>query len=151
MTDASNSTALLANEIRKRLTDAGLGDAKLVSESAAPAPFGDATAIFGMGPLLLRFTRDRGQEFVDLASVEEPTVFHQFDDVEIAMGWRSIDDVLAKREPDSIGSVLSRIKANLSVLLQEFSAGQVRSSTARVQLAARARGDEYLARLRRNR
>jgi hypothetical protein len=60
--------------------------------------FGDAEAVFRVGTLLLRLVRDRGQEFMDLATIAAPDKFYQFDDVEIAMGWKTIDEVLAKRE-----------------------------------------------------
>ena len=36
---------------------------------------------------------DRSQDFVDLGSTATPERFHQFDDVDIAMGWRSVEQV----------------------------------------------------------
>ena len=82
--------------MRLRLATANLKDVEEVSFSPEQASFGNSEAVFRIGSVLLRLIRDRGQEFLDLASSVEPTVFHQFDDVEIAMGWKSINDVLAK-------------------------------------------------------
>src|SRR6185503_15914041 len=103
----------LMSVMRGKLIDAGLDDAELISSPPGAAPYGDKSTIFRIGPLLLRIVSERGQEFVDLASKSTPEKFHQFDDVEIAMGWRSVDEVLAKREPEPIESVLQRVKANM--------------------------------------
>ena len=134
--------------VQSRLSEAGLGDAELVSAAPESAAFGDTTATFRIRPLLLRFTRERGQEFVDLASQSEPDTFHQFDDVDMAMGWRSVDEVLAKRKPEPIAAVLRRIKANLAVLGDAFSGDRERLTRARVERAARERGHAFTARLR---
>src|SRR5262245_65487390 len=98
--------------VQSRLSGAGLGDAELVSATLESAAFGDTTAVFRIRPLLLRFTRDRGQEFVDLASQSEPGTFHHFDDVDIAMGWRSVEEVLARRGSGPIAAVLRAIRAS---------------------------------------
>jgi hypothetical protein len=130
-----------------KLRDAGLESAELVSISPAANAFGDTVAVFRIGPVLLRVTRERGQEFVDLASGVEPGIFHQFDDVEIAMGWRSIDEVLGKREPEPIESVLQRVNANLAPLFDAFSDDQERLTRARVERAGRNRGEAFMSRL----
>jgi hypothetical protein len=135
-------------EIQEALAQSGLSDAELVSTTPETAPFADTAAVFRVGPLLLRFTRERGQAFVDLASQVEPTTFHQFDDVDVAMGWRSTDDVLAKREPEPIHAVLRRVSANLGALGDAFSGDQERLTRARVEKAARERGVAFTARLR---
>jgi hypothetical protein len=106
MMEGWETMSSLINAVRSRLNEAGLGDAELVSAAPESPGFGDTAAVFRIGPLLLRFTRERGQEFVDLTSLSEPGAFQQFDDVDIAMGWRSIDEVLAMREPEQIILVL---------------------------------------------
>jgi hypothetical protein len=75
------------DSVKAQLLDAGLTDATLVISSAPEGqPFGDADAVFRVDRLLLRFVRDRGQAFLDIASNAAPTQFHQYDDFEIAMG-----------------------------------------------------------------
>jgi hypothetical protein len=135
-------------EMQDALSKAGLSDAELVSTSPQTAAFGDTAAVFRVGQLLLRFTRERGQAFIDLASQAAPTTFHQFDDVDVAMGWRSTEEVLAKREPEPVHSVLGRVSGNLGVLCDAFSGDQERLMRARVQKAARERGEAFAARLR---
>jgi hypothetical protein len=134
--------------VKCQLISAGLNDAQEVVSAPELPTFGDTTAIFRVGPLLLRFTRERGQEFLDLAASAEPKVFHQFDDVDIAMGWKSIDDVLAKREPEDVGAMLARIYENRTALVEAFSEEQERLMRARVERAARDRGKAFTDRLR---
>ncbi len=134
--------------VRAELRRAGLGEAELVSSEPEAEAFGDTSVVFQIGPLLLRFTRERGQQFIDIASQLSSTGFHQFDDVEIAMGWRSVDDVLAKRSPEPIEIVLRRVEANLSVLMEAFSKERERLTGSRVEEAARKRGEAFTAGLR---
>lgn len=138
----------LVDIVHSRLSEAELGDAELVSATPTSAAFGDTAAVFRIGTLLLRFTFERGQEFVDLASQLQPETFHQLDDVDIATGWRSVDEVLAKREPEPISAVLQHVKANFAVLCDAFSGDRERLTRVRVERAARERGQAFTARLR---
>lgn len=134
--------------VRDALVAAGFDRAEEASHTAESDHFGDAEAIFRLGSLLLRFVRDRLQVFVDLGSVTSPTTFHQFDDVEIAMGWKTIDEVLAKREPDDLVAVLTRIHDYAANLESAFSDDQVRLTRARIERAARDRGEKFVSQLR---
>lgn len=127
---------------------AGFKDFQELTHLPESNAFGDTAVVFRIGSLLLRFTKERGEEFLDLAASVEPAVFHQFDDVDIAMGWKSINDVLAKREPEDIDILLARIKSNLDILSESFSGNHERLTRARVQRAARERGQAFAARLR---
>lgn len=142
------STPPFVEEIQDALAEAGLSDAQFVFGSPEATALGDTVAVFHIGPLLLRFTRERGQAFIDLASQAEPTVFHQFDDVDVAMGWRSTDEVLAKREPEPIHAVLRRVSENLGALCDAFAGNQERLTRARLEKAKSERGQAFVARLR---
>ncbi|TAK53869.1 MAG: hypothetical protein EPO25_09100 [Gammaproteobacteria bacterium] len=145
---AGTAVSSLVDVMRGKLRDAGLGEAELISKTPVEEAFGDTAAVFRIGPVRLRFTRERGQEFVDLAAESEPEKFHQFDDVDIAMGWRSVDEVLARCEPEPIDAVLRRVKANVTTLCDAFSGHQERLTRARVDRAARDRGEAFISRLR---
>lgn len=136
------------DSIAKRLAGAGLTGATLVSSSPMAQTFGNTEAVFRLGRLLLRFVQDRGQAFLDVASEAAPTDFHQYDDVEIAMGWKTIDEVLAKREPEDLVAVLARLRANLDALSDAFSGDRERLTRGLVERAARERGREFTDRLR---
>lgn len=138
-----------SDEIMKRLDEAGLRGASLVSARPVAASFGNTEAIFQMGSLLLRFVSDRGQTHMDVAAVSVPTGFHQFGDVEIAMGWKTIDQVLAMREPEDLTVVLVRLRANLDTLIDAFSGPRERLTRGLVERARQERGREFSDRLRR--
>jgi hypothetical protein len=137
--------------IRKNLREAGFEDTELVMAAPVSDAFGDTTAIFRIGLFLLRFTRDHDQEFVDLATQSAPETFYQFNDVDIAMGWRSINQVLAMREPEPIGAVLQRLNAYSTLLREAFSGGREQFTRARIERAARERREAFIARLQRKR
>jgi hypothetical protein len=134
--------------VRDALEAAELKGAEEISQLPESEHFGNMEATFRVGSLLIKFVRDRLQAFVDLGSTSSPTKFHQFDDVEIAMGWKTIDQVLAKKEPEDLTSVLKKVSANFAALEAAFSADQEQLTRARVERAARERGEEFEARLR---
>ena len=72
-----------------------------------------------------------------------PERFHQFDDVEIAMGFKTIDQVLAKREPENLTEVLARVSRHLKELDEAFSPERERLTRARIERAARDRGHSF--------
>jgi hypothetical protein len=130
--------------VRDKLEQAGIGDADLVLSEPESMAFGDTAAVFRIAPLLLRFVRDRGQQFVELAAEAEPGRFHYFEDVSIGMGWRSVDDVMAMPEP--IDAILRRVRTNRDYLNDALSGNQARLTRARIEKAARDRG-EFTVRL----
>jgi hypothetical protein len=136
----------LVRDVRNELERQGFAGAEFVSSAAHSTAY--EVAIFRIGPLLVRVVQERGQRFVDIGAQSEPTRFYQFDDVEIAMGWRSVDDVLAKEEPDPIELVLHRILANLDVLTDAFAPGEEQLTRSRIDRAADRRGQAFMARLR---
>jgi hypothetical protein len=128
MTAAMNP---LLRDATKHLRELGFVNAALIRESYDPRHFGDAEAVFRVGRLLLRFTRERGRDFLDLASTEAPEEFHFLDDVDIAMGWSSVEQVRAKHEPEALTRALDRVFRNLPILEQAFSQERERFTQAR--------------------
>ena len=122
-------------------------NAELISSTAESSSFGDATAVFQFGPLILRFVRDRGQELLDVACSEVPDRFFLFDDIEIAMGWKTTDEVLGKQEPESLEKVLMRLAEQSAKLSVAFSGAPLQLTLARVERAKRDRGQAFLRRL----
>jgi len=130
----------LTRDATELLRDAGIGDAQVLRDRYDEQDFGDAEAVFKIGKLLLRFVRDRGQDFVDLTSAMSPDRFYQFDDVEVAMGWSSIEDVVSKSDPEDLAAVLGRVARNRTQLEEAFSGERERFTRAKVETAAEARG-----------
>jgi hypothetical protein len=98
--------------------------------------------------LILRFVKDRGQELLDVASTASPDRLFLFDDLAVAMGWRTIDEVLAKQEPESLDVVLTRLARYVRELNEAFSWDREPLTRAGVERAARDRGDAFMKRLR---
>jgi hypothetical protein len=130
------------------LESAGFIGASLQSETPPEAHFGNSQAVFRVGWLLLRFTRDRGQDFVDLAGCLKPARFYQFDDVEIAMGWATIDHVISKVEPEPLAVVLARLRKGFDDLEKAFAADQESATRKRIERASRLRGEAMIERFR---
>jgi hypothetical protein len=141
-------TSSMQDSVLVQLTEAGIIAPELVRASSESEGFGDAEAVFRVGRLLLRVVRQRGQEFMDIGTSARSDQFHQFDDVEIAMGWKTIDELLAKREPEDLSQVLERVSQHLKELDEAFSGERERFTQARVEGAARDRGEAFMSRLR---
>jgi hypothetical protein len=86
-----------------------------------------------------------------LAAQSDPDRFYQFNDVDIAMGWRSVDQVLAMREPEAVSAVLQRLNANFTVLHDALSGDRGQFTMARIERAARERREAFVAGLQRKR
>lgn len=123
-----------------RLKAAGIDGVDLVSHTADDVPFGDEQTIVRVGPLLLRVVRDRGQEFLDLGAIAAPDRFHFFEDIEVALGWATLDAVLARRAVEDLDQLLARLSRRLEALMHAFSDERERLTRARVDRAAHERG-----------
>lgn len=100
------------SRVRQILRTAGLRRAHLQGEQYGES-FGDALLLFKLGNLLLRVVRDRGQEFLDIGSVAVPERFCSIDVFEIAMGWRTVEQVISRSEPEPLVDVLARVAEHL--------------------------------------
>jgi hypothetical protein len=128
-----NQMSSFVESIQTRLSEAGLGEAELVSATPESPGWGHTEAVFRIEPFLLRFVLDHKLEFVDLASEAEPETFLLLDDVAVAMGWWSLEDIIARSEPEPIGAILQRVKSNFTVLVEAFSAGRESLTRARIK------------------
>lgn len=126
----------------------GFVDPELIREQHDTEGFENAEATFRVGSLLVRFQRERGQDFVDVGSIGFPEKLHQFDDVDIAMGWKSIEEVLAKSEPEALENILERLFVNFTQLERALSGEQERFTRARIENAAKKRGETFVKSLR---
>ena len=127
------------DSIESRLNETGLSEAEFVSATPESPGWRDADAIFRLGPFRLKFIRDHRQEFVELASEPVPEKFYQFDDVAMAMGWWSLEDVFGGSEPRPIDEILQHVTSNFALLSDSFSGDRERLTRARVERAGRER------------
>jgi len=64
------------------------------------------------------------------------------------MGWKTIEEVLAKRELETLGSLLAQLQEHRAELNDAFSGDRERLTRARIERAARERGQAFVERLR---
>jgi hypothetical protein len=134
----------LVQEAIEELRRCGINDPELLRHRYDRENFGDSEAVFKIGRLIVRFVRDRGQRFIYLASSSKPDVFYQFDDAHIAMGWKSVEEVVAKQEPEPLHAVVERLADNLASLEDILS----ESPPNKMEGAANARREAFMAGLR---
>lgn len=136
-----------ADEMANHLRSAGL-IASEISSASEGSQFENADAVFSFGCLLLRLVRDRGQIFLEIAASSAPRKFYQFDDVAIAMGWKSIEEVLSKQQPEEIDQVLFQIDQYRVELETAFSNQQAPFTLKRIDRVAQMRGAAFVEQLR---
>jgi hypothetical protein len=144
------SSHSFVNRVTSLLASTGIMNPEFVS-SEAVSEYGDsAQVVFRLGTMLFRIVRDRGQEFVDVASIVTPEDFFQFDDLAVASGWTTIDEVLAKRKPEDLISIFSRLATHIDELMSKFSEAHELTTRNRLRRAANDREASFLERLNRN-
>lgn len=129
------------------LRSAGFSNVSLLRTSPESAAFGDSEVVFNIDGFVLRFTRDRGEEFVDLASARTPADFHQVYDVEQALGWMPVDASPARLGPAPLTEVLSRLREHFNELKEAFSADRDSKTQARIRQVTREREQAFLRKL----
>ncbi|HJX64477.1 MAG TPA: hypothetical protein VJ860_11080 [Polyangia bacterium] len=132
-----------------QLKASGFEDAEVIREVHDDKNFGNAEAVFRVDGFFVQFLRDRGQDFVSIAFPTSPEKFFQLDNVEIAMGWKTVEQVIAKHEREDLASVLNRLAQRVGQLRDAFSGDQERFTRARIEKASKDRGIALVARLRR--
>lgn len=94
--------------------------ADLVAEVYPPDAPDDAIITFRAETLLLRFTRRAGQEFLEIACALAPGQYYWFADIEVALGWSSLERLLSRSEPPPLEEVINRLAQHLGELKKIF-------------------------------
>jgi len=129
-----------AERIGALLAEAGLHGA-LVASRQDDQSFGDAEAIYQVGSLLLRFVRDRGQDFLDIAAVNAPDQFHRFDDVEIATGLKTETQNPMEDRPEGIADTVARIASLVPVMETAFDGQHIAETVGKIAGVSESRGE----------
>ena len=72
------------------LGDAGFSDVQLLHCEESDSSFGDAVAVISLGPVLVRFTRERGVTSIALAHKEMEGVWIDLIKLGVLLGWYSL-------------------------------------------------------------
>jgi hypothetical protein len=110
----------------------------------------DSVHIVGqIGPLRLRFVRDRGQDWLEVGPRDsQPPLFFSFCDVQIALGWKTVSEALDMKDVEPLGDVRSRVAQRWEEITRTLSGDATSPGWNGVAEAAKARGEAFLARLR---
>jgi hypothetical protein len=138
----------LAQAVVAAMRQANLPEAVLLNAQSSPSDFGNSQVVFQLGDLLLRITRDRSQQFLDIGSTAAPDAFLQFSDVEVAMNWRLPEKGREAREPDSLENMLRTIAQHLDELRSAFGPANDAQTKALVGQIAEDRGKRFFDALR---
>jgi hypothetical protein len=79
-----------------------------------------AVVDFTMEPIVLRFFRNRNEDFLEIAPAAHASQFVQFDDVAVALNLRSVEAVLGRTSPEPLADMLRIVRANWSVIEAAF-------------------------------
>jgi hypothetical protein len=120
------------------LKGAGI-DAALIEQSCDPENFGNAICVFRAGTLLIKFTRDRSQEFLDIAVNAPVPKFFRFDAIAVAMGWQTIDAILERETPEALNDIVKKFASKRDALADALAANPDKFEMAKALIAARIR------------
>ena len=143
------TTQDLKDYAQRLLAAAGLPSGEVIDEVVHPEHFGDGEVAFKVGPMHLRFVRQRGQDFVDVSPASVPGQYHQFGDVELAMGWETVDQVWSRNEPEPLTSVVERLQTHYAEFSEAFSSARASETLAKLSFASRRRGTAFVDHLNR--
>jgi hypothetical protein len=131
------------------LANVGIREASLLSERYGPDHFGDGEARFRWGSIVVRLVRERGEDFVELESIYSPDQSFRWEDVSIAFGWCTVDEVVARGYPVPTSDVLAEIVRREPALHTALDAEHFGSTREAVASAAAKRENAFLGKLQR--
>lgn len=141
---AATSTRCRAEKL---FAEQGIQVYRVLSERSYPTDFGNEEVVFDAGAMRLRVLKDRGQDFLTIGPVVEGE-YLEFDDIELAFGWRTLEEILSKKEPEPLASVVATLAGHWSDLTDAFSSASYQETLRRVRAASQVRGEVFVKRLR---
>jgi len=131
------------------LAAAGLPNDEVIHEAVHTDHFGDSEVAFKVGPMHLRFIRQRGQDFMDVSPASVPGEYHPFGDVELAMGLKTVDQVWSRNEPEPLSAIVERLRSHYAQFVDAFSNARSSETLEKLNFASRRRGAAFVDHLRR--
>jgi hypothetical protein len=131
------------------LAGAGLPHDDLVHEALPPEIFEDGEVVFRVGPMHLRFVRERGQDFLDIAPASSPGDYHRFGEVELAMGWSTVSGKWSRSEPEPLSAILERLRNRFEQFVEAYWSNNARDTLEKLNGARDLRAARVLFHLRR--
>jgi hypothetical protein len=135
------------DKVCRLLEGVGLPARNVVFERYDPDAFGNGEVIVDADAMRLRFIRERGQDFLEIGPSEGDENF-LFDDVELAMGWKTHEEVFSRLEPEPLSRVVEKLSAHWLELANAFLPPAQAETVNCIRSASGRRGEAYVAHLR---
>ena len=139
----------LKSAAQRLLAGVGLPHEDVIHEALPPEHFGDGEVVFRIGPLLVRFVRERGENFVDVGPSSTPGEFHRYGEVELAMGWKTAEQAWSRSEPEPLPAIMERLRNRYEQLAEAYWSANARDTLAKLDDARDLRAARVLFHLRR--
>ncbi len=115
---------------RALLVENGLQSTLLYSDFALLETTDSGEAQFQCGILIIRFVRDRGQDFVEIARSTNGRDFERLTDISVALGWRTSEEIVDRKTPCPIQGEVARIAGQREEVEEAYSSSRVRAEWA---------------------
>lgn len=125
----------------------GIEATRLTVTAADEGSFGNGEASFEWEGLIVHLTRDRGQDSVDLAAAHAPAERFRLEDVELALGWSVLEELLNRAEPRTLSAQLADVVKHRDELRPALSIESLAATRASIERAAAQRGSAYVEKL----
>ena len=135
----------IANNWAVQMQDAGVENAELLAASSFPENFGNAVASFKIGRMIVRIVRDRDQDLVDVAFTPQFEKFYPIEDIEAAMGWADLDEIISRVQSEKISSIFTRLGDRLAQLSEKMDGAREYFIRGKFEKAAKRRQVATLA------
>ena len=139
----------LKSVAQRLLAGAGLPHEDLVHEALLPEHFGDGEVVFRVGPMHLRFVRECGQDFLEVAPASSPGEYQRFGELELAMGWKTASEKWVRSEPEPLSAILERLRNRFEELAEAYWSTDAHDTLAKLDGARDLRAARVLFHLRR--
>jgi hypothetical protein len=139
----------LKSVAQRLLAGAGLPHDDLVNEALPSELFGDGEVVFRVGPLHVRFVRERGQDYVDVGPASSPGDYRRFGDIEVAMGWKGPGQAWSRSDPEPLPAILERLRNHYEELAEAYWSANAHDTLTKLSDIKQLRAARILFHLRR--
>jgi hypothetical protein len=130
------------------LAAAGISGLALLEDATDQArQSANGQATFRWEGMTLRLLRDRGQDFVEVAPAAASSPAWSLDDLAVALGWRTVESVVARQQPAVLVDELREIVARRNELNRAFAPSELVKTTAAVDDARSRRERAFIEKL----
>ena len=133
--------------LRESLRNVGLAARYPIDAGYDDHAFGNGFAVFNLDAINVRITKDRGRYEVHLGPARGlRRKLHTLNTVEIAMGWRSVEEALEENDLFSLSEAVGRLRNRYDELASAFSLPQRRRTLRVLRRAEKVRAEALMKR-----